>query len=179
MVPRFFYIYTNGLFGADTPTKNTRMKKLFLLFVSLVLALGGYAIPSDKYQLIIKTTDGDMTFMLSQSPKISFTATDLLININGIETTVSKSKLLEFTFEVPSSLFYVSDSAFTYRWLSDGNIELTNFESIDMVQVFSVSGQVIMSQCGVGISIIPLNGLPSGIYLLNINNSQTLKITKP
>lgn len=159
-----------------------RMKKLFVLFIAFVLALGGYAIPSDKYQLLVNTTNGKMTFSLSNVPEISFTTTDVVINVNEVVTTISKADLLDFVFEkadVPSSLQSMTNSAINYHWLSNGDVELTNFGSIDIVNVYTIAGQLLTTQMGVGSSIIPLSQMPSGVYIVSVNYGQTLKITKP
>ena len=160
------------------------MKKLFVLFVAFVLASWGYAIPSDKYQLLVNTTSGKMTFLLSNVPEISFTTTDVVIKVDEVVTTISKSKadLIDFVFEkadVPSSLQSMSNAAINYHWLSNGDVELTNFGSIDIVNVYTIAGQLLTTQMGVGSSIIPLSQMPSGVYIVSVNYGQTLKITKP
>lgn len=158
------------------------MKKLIVLFVTFVLALGGYAIPSDKYLLLVNTTNGKMTFSLSNVPEISFTTTDVVIKVDEVVTTISKADLIDFVFEkadVPSSLQSMSNAAINYHWLSNGDVELTNFGSIDIVNVYNIAGQLLTTQMGVGSSIIPLSQMPSGVYIVSVNYGQTLKITKP
>ena len=158
------------------------MKKLIVLFVTFVLALGGYAIPSDKYQLLVNTTSGKMTFSLSNVPEISFTTTDVVIKVDEVVTTISKADLIDFVFEkadIPSSLQSMSNAAISYHWLSNGDVELTNFGSIDIVNVYTITGQLLTTQMGVGSSIIPLSQMPSGVYIVSVNYGQTLKITKP
>lgn len=155
------------------------MKKLIVLFVTFVLALGGYAIPSDKYQLLVNTTSGKMTFSLSNVPEISFTTTDVVIKVDEVVTTISKADLIDFVFDVPNSLQTVTNAAINYHWLSNGDVELTNFSSIDIVNVYNIAGQLLTTQMGVGSSIIPLSQMPSGVYIVSVNYGQTLKITKP
>lgn len=156
-------------------------KTLFFLFI-LGLASWGYAIPSDKYQLLVNTTNGKMTFSLSNVPEISFTTTDVVIKVDEVVTTISKSDLIDFVFEkadIPSSLQSTSNAAINYHWLSNGDVELTNFGSIDIVNIYNITGQLLVTQMGVGSSIIPLSQMPSGVYIVSVNYGQTLKITKP
>ena len=158
------------------------MKKLFVLFVAFVFASWGYAIPSDKYQLLVNTTSGKMTFSLLNVPEISFTTTDVLIKVDEVVTTISKADLIDFVFEkadVQNSLQTVTNAAINYNWLSNGDVELTNFGSIDIVNVYNIAGQLLTTQMGVGSSIIPLSQMPSGVYIVSVNYGQTLKITKP
>lgn len=158
------------------------MKKLFVLFVAFVFASWGYAIPSDKYQLLVNTTSGKMTFSLLNVPEISFTTTDVLIKVDEVVTTISKADLIDFVFEkadVQNSLQTVTNAAINYHWLSNGDVELTNFGSIDIVNVYNIAGQLLTTQMGVGSSIIPLSQMPSGVYIVSVNYGQTLKITKP
>ena len=150
--------------------------------MAFVLALGGYAIPSDNYQLLVNTTSGKMTFSLSNVPEISFTTTDVVIKVDEVVTTISKADLIDFVFEkadIPSSLQSMSNAAISYHWLSNGDVELTNFGSIDIVNVYTITGQLLTTQMGVGLSIIPLSQMPSGVYIVSVNYGQTLKITKP
>lgn len=147
--------------------------------MTFVLALGGYAIPSDKYQLLVNTTSGKMTFSLSNVPEISFTTTDVVIKVDEVVTTISKADLIDFVFDVPNSLQTVTNAAINYHWLSNGDVELTNFSSIDIVNVYNIAGQLLTTQMGVGSSIIPLSQMPSGVYIVSVNYGQTLKITKP
>lgn len=158
------------------------MKKLFVLFVTFVIALGGYAIPSDKYQLLVNTTSGKMTFSLSNMPEISFTTTDVVIKVDEVVTTISKADLIDFVFEkadTQSSLQSMTNETINYHWLGNGDVELSNFGSIDIVNVYNIAGQLLTTQMGVGSSIIPLSQMPSGVYIVSVNYGQTLKITKP
>lgn len=158
------------------------MKKLFLFFFMSCFSCLGYAAPSDNYQLMIKTVDGDITYVLSEMPEISFTATDVVIIVNEVETSISKNILIEFVFEkrdVSALLQYPSShTTLTYRWLSNGDVELTNTGSIDIVNVYAVTGQLLTSQMGIGSSVISLSKMPSGVYVVSVNYGQTLKITK-
>ena len=158
------------------------MKKLFVLFVAFVFASWGYAIPSDKYQLLVNTTSGKMTFSLLNVPEISFTTTDVLIKVDEVVTTISKADLIDFVFEkadVQNSLQTVTNAAINYHWLGNGDVKLSNFGSIDIVNVYNIAGQLLTTQMGVGSSIIPLSQMPSGVYIVSVNYGQTLKITKP
>ena len=100
-VPRFFYIYTNGAFGANFPQKHTRMKKLFVLLVVFILALEGYTAPSNKYQLVVKTTDTLLFIPLHYSPTVTFTESTMLVTNKSfnIEHYIPKKKLVEFSIE--------------------------------------------------------------------------------
>ena len=78
------------------------MKKLLVLFVIFsVLVLEGYAAPSNKYQLVVKTTEEVFTIPLSYCPIMLFTETEMIISNKsyGVEHIVKKNKLIEFVIE--------------------------------------------------------------------------------
>ena len=74
------------------------MKRLFLFLVLASLIAGLYATPSNKYQLVIRTTNGDSAFMLSQQPEISFTEKDIVVSNTETSITILKSEFIEFLF---------------------------------------------------------------------------------
>ena len=74
------------------------MKKLFVLLVSISLGISLFAVPSIKYQLVVRTTCGDSTFLLSQQPEISFTETSVVIADADSTITISKTEFVQFLF---------------------------------------------------------------------------------
>lgn len=69
---------------------------LFLMFASLIAGL--YATPSNKYQLVVRTTSGDTAFVLSQQPEISFTEKDIVVSNKETSITIPKTEFIEFLF---------------------------------------------------------------------------------
>lgn len=69
---------------------------LFLMFTSLIAGL--YATPSNKYQLVVRTTSGDTAFVLSQQPEISFTDKDVVVSNTETTITIPKTEFIEFLF---------------------------------------------------------------------------------
>ena len=74
------------------------MKKLFVLLVFISLGISLFAVPSNKYQLVVRTTCGDSTFLLSQQPEISFTETSVVIADADSTITISKTEFVQFLF---------------------------------------------------------------------------------
>lgn len=74
------------------------MKRLFLFLVLASLIADLYATPSNKYQLVIRTTNGDSAFMLSQQPEISFTEKDIVVSNTETSITIPKTEFIEFLF---------------------------------------------------------------------------------
>lgn len=74
------------------------MKRLIfsILFLSLFLLV--HAIPSSKYQLVVRTADGDTAFILSQQPEISFTDKDVVVSNTETTITIPKTEFIEFIF---------------------------------------------------------------------------------
>ena len=74
------------------------MKKLFVLLVSISFGISLFAVPSIKYQLVVRTTSGDSTFLLSQQPEISFTEASVVIADADSTITISKTEFIQFLF---------------------------------------------------------------------------------
>ena len=74
------------------------MKRLIfsILFLSLFLLV--HAIPSSKYQLVVRTAGGDTAFILSQQPEISFTDKDVVVSNTETTITIPKTEFIEFIF---------------------------------------------------------------------------------
>lgn len=227
------------------------MKKLFVLLVAFILTLGGYASPSNKYQLLVKTTEGVFTVPLSYSPIVLFTDTEMIIKSLGIDCIVPKTKLIEFVIKevtyytvtwlnydgtelwaaewtygsmpeyhgaenptrptddkyeysfsgwepaispvvcdayytakydsIPlttSNLNDITNNNFQCRWLNKNTLELISNEEIYDVKFLTVTGILITNKFNMSGNLLYLEDLHSGLYLLQINNKLTIKITK-
>ena len=74
------------------------MKRFFLFLIFASLIAGLYATPSNKYQLVVRTTSGDTAFVLSQRPEISFTDKDVVVSNTETTITIPKTEFIEFLF---------------------------------------------------------------------------------
>ena len=74
------------------------MKRFFLFLIFASLIAGLYATPSNKYQLVVRTTSGDTAFVLSQQPEISFTEKDIVVSNTETSITIPKTEFIEFLF---------------------------------------------------------------------------------
>ena len=74
------------------------MKRLIFSILFLSLCLLVHAIPSSKYQLVVRTAGGDTAFVLSQQPEISFTDKDVVVSNTETTITIPKTEFIEFLF---------------------------------------------------------------------------------
>ena len=135
-VPRFFYIYTNGAFGANFPTKRkTTMKKLSLFLLSLFLCSVGVPILAANAELVpamvVQMADGSkQTVQLDYTSVTDFSVLcskgSLAVSVPEADLTgvrsitfamVKKDETITFLEEV-SSL----DNAMTDKVLWNGKL---------------------------------------------------------
>ena len=135
-VPRFFYIYTNGAFGADVPQKkNLQMKKLSLFLLSLFLCSVGVPILAEDVNLVpamvVQMTDG--TEQVVQLDYTAVTDLSVLCNKGSLAVSVPEADLTgvrSITFamvkqdDTTTSLEEVSslDNAMTDKVLFNGKL---------------------------------------------------------
>ena len=157
------------------------MKKLIFALFLFLFSVSVHA--QEKKVLSILMKDGSQTyFLLKEKPSLTFTESDVVIVSASNEATVKRSLVdrFEFIAELPAGIDGVEEG--TVR----ENVELTGdavcingLEAGCKVQLFSLDGRAVLSavagECGcVTISLAPL---PSGVYLVNYNET-TIKFMK-
>ena len=157
------------------------MKKLLLLFLLFTFSLLAYS--QEKNVLGILMKDGTSAyFLLEEKPLITFVDEDVCI-VSETDKAVIKRTLVdhfEFTDKMPTGIEDVKDKVANGKFELAGNvIHLSGLASGCKVQVFSINGQAVSSAVAneQGAVVIPIDSLPSGIYLVNYNEI-TIKFIK-
>lgn len=154
------------------------MKKLLLL---LFLSVTVPSIAEEATSLIVHSKDGSsVAYALSEYPKVTFEDSYLLIKSTNIDVSYPLSDMWKFTFEpvdIETAINAVSadKSSFSY---ADGAIVLSGLNGKSFLQVYTIDGVLRHSEkINTSTFIYPFSELPSGIYIINVNG-KTFKISK-
>ena len=156
------------------------MKRLFLFLFTLFLSSMLWA---KDYLLVIDFTDGsEMTFALAKQPVISFSDQLIRIKVGSRSSEFEMSDVANFHFkEDPSDIRSPRmDEDFKLLWQGEDLIVISNATPNAVIRLYGIDGTIYSSRVNAyGDRIdISLSDLHKGIYILNINNSRTLKINR-
>ncbi len=156
------------------------MKRVILLLFCLCVSSMVWA---KDYLLVIDFTDGtDMSFALAKKPIITFADQRIRVSVGSRSSEFEISDVVNFHFkEDPSDIRSPRvDDEYTIIWQGDDQIVVSNATPDTLIRLYGIDGTMYSSQVNAnGDRIeISLAALPKGIYLLNINNSRTIKINR-
>ena len=154
------------------------MKRLLILCFCL-----SSMIWAKNYLLVIDFSDGtNISFALAKQPVLTFSDNRLCVSVEGQKSEFELSDVLNFHFkEDPSDIRYPRiDSDYTISWQGDDLIVISNVASDAVIRLYGIDGALYPN--GVNVNgdraEISLSVLPKGIYLININNSRTIKVSR-
>ena len=156
------------------------MKRLLLLLFCFCLSSMIWA---KNYLLVIDFSDGsNISFALAKQPVLTFADNRLCVSVEGQKSEFELSDVLNFHFkEDPSDIRSPRvDNNYTISWHRDDLIVISNVSSDAVIRLYGIDGALYPN--GVNVNgdrvEISLSALPKGNYLININNSRTLKICR-
>lgn len=154
------------------------MKRLILLLFCFCLSSMLWA---KDYLLVIDFTDGsEMTFALAKQPVITFADHLIRVKVGSRSSEFELSDVTNFHFkEDPSNILSPRmDEDFKLSWQGEDLIVISNATPDAVIRLYGIDGTTYPSRVNTyGDRIeVSLSVLPKGIYLLNINNTRTLKI---
>ena len=131
--------------------------------------------------LTVHITDGSqVTFLLSERPKVSFSDGCLIITSSEANSTYFLSDVSKFTFgeiETNSGIGHVQNDE-TSLSLEGGAIVVTGLKEGSTAKVYTIGGITIHSEkVDGGTWTYSLSSLSSGVYIISING-KTFKIAK-
>ena len=156
------------------------MKRLFLFLFTLFLSSMLWA---KDFLLVIDFTDGsEMTFALAKQPVITFADQIIRIKVGSRSSEFEMSDVMNFHFkEDPSDIRSPRlGEDFELSWQGEDLIVISNATPNTIIRLYGIDGTFYPNRVNTnGNRIeISLSALPKGIYLLNFNNSRTLKINR-
>lgn len=156
------------------------MKTMTLLLLSLAI---GFAMEAAGQinQLTLWEKDGTkVDYYLNGNPKITFTDTHAVISSNGVEVNYPLQEIERITYgeNAMTALNDIEGGVGDFNF--DGNTLLFHeIEAGTVVSVYSLNGALLLKDAvgKTGRYALELSGIPTGIYLVNINGA-TYKIIK-
>ncbi len=157
------------------------MKKLPLLPKSLALAACAFAaLNASAANYVVVSSEGadDVEFAIGDSPKVTFTASDLVITSGEASVSYPMTKTVTFRFSDTSMAGASDASASTVSFRLDGDILFASgLEASDMVEVYDLRGSRIACAPAVnGEAKIDLSSTV-GIIIVKTNDT-TFKLAK-
>ncbi len=143
------------------------MRKILSGLLIICAALTSYA-EGHSLRLLLKNGNVE-TYVLSKKPVVTFEAGDVVIKSDNLTASYARADVESFSFiENTSSIRDVKDREIIYSY--DGSV----FRCPDSgITVCNLNGIVLTS----GKDEVSLSSLPSGIYIVVVNN-KSVKITK-
>ena len=157
------------------------MKHIFILIL-----LGLLTAPAAKAQseLVVQLADGSTTvYALSQQPVVAFEGDNLVITAGNANATFARAEVTQFFFRpVGTGIGKVSsgDLERRVRFAAPDLIVVSGIAEDDALRVVTVEGRTAAATIDrtAGIANISLAGLSTGVYILKINQTDTIKIFK-
>ena len=153
-----------------------------ILHMGLSLLLFVMALPSlanEPTALHLLFADGsDKWFLFSSQPVVTFSADELTVTTYDAAVVFTFDAVKEFLFDTPDEDGILRNPQ-TPRIVQAGNAVLVYGSATDAVSLYDLSGRKLGANVqrqddAVSIS---LQSLPTGIYVIRINN-QSIKVTK-
>ena len=154
-------------------------KRLLLLSFLTATAVGMYA---DQFEiLVVKLKNGTETeFFLKDKPQVRFEGTDLKVTSSLGDTSFALADVLRFTYtkREGTGIDEIIDNKKGIG-IQDGVLVISQLEAGTNVSIYSLDGKLLRQSNAqhAGTFRLSLSELPSGIYLVKIDNV-TYKITK-
>ena len=185
-VPRFFYIYTNGAFGAHSPQIIYTMKHKFILICALLCSLQIWAaIPS----LVVKPLNGsECITALGDIGKVVYSDDSLYVYNVAKELVfsnlLSNVQHIRFSGEQPNAPTNVentqSNSDMQVKVYPNPTQDILMVENAqgDVLRLYTMDGRLVVTQAVEnGSAQVNVAELPTGNYLLLCAN-QSFQVIK-
>lgn len=159
------------------------MKRILLHLFTIFFCLPMLAEDTDMI-LRVELNDGTRNdYVIADRPQISFENDKVVFVYKSISTSYLKKDIRNFTFLNKDDTGILElrggDTRITYTGNSD-KIIVEGITEREQIKVYSVSGQqylVTINYAGSHAEII-LTSLPSGYYIINIKDKQSIKILR-
>lgn len=158
-------------------------RKSFVTFLLCLSAIGIWAQPTGKYNLVVGMTDGDMqTFLLSTRPTITFESDKFVIAQEEANVEFEVSKVARFSFsESGTDIQALKNEGFTISYSDGKTLLIYGYRMTNDVSITRIDGkaqQVQLKRLDEDTLAISIEGLHQGVYIVTINGKQNFKILK-
>lgn len=155
------------------------MKRIILVAFCLLSSIGIIKAQEERNALVIWHADNTQTRLeLSTRPQVTFSTDSVNVVSTSVSLKYAMSDVLRFSYaKVPSGI-QSTNSDLTLR-MNGENIYFVGVNSTDKIKLYSLDGKQMplnLQPTSIGLCM-PLSGLPSGVYLVNVNG-RTSKFIK-
>ena len=153
--------------------KFTRFLLAFLMLPMTMLAT--------DTSLVVELTNGQTAnYLLQDKPTLTMDGTQLKIATATVQASYERAEVKRFYFTTEStSVNEIVKNAMVYRQIDANHLEISGLSGDERITVCDMAGRTVgaISQTN-GTALISLNRHPSGVYLIKVGNSQTIKFIK-
>lgn len=153
--------------------KFTRFLLAFLMLPMTMLATGT--------SLVVELTNGQTAnYLLQDKPTLTMDGTQLTIVTATVQASYERTVVKKFYFTTESTnVNEVFKNTLVYRQTDATHLEISGLSGNERITVCDMAGRTVgtVSQTN-GTALISLSGHQSGVYLIKVGNSQTIKFIK-
>lgn len=153
--------------------KFTRFLLAFLMLPMTMLAT--------DTSLVVELTNGQTAnYLLQDKPTLTVAGTQLKIATATVQASYERAEVKKFYFTTEStSVNEIVKNALVYRQTDTNNLEISGLSGDEHITICDMAGRTVgaVSQTN-GTALISLSGRQSGVYLIKVGNSQTIKFIK-
>ena len=161
------------------------MKKKLLHLLIVLFAVATAARADEQHALIISFHEGDpVALVLAHKPRATFVRDELLVETEDFSATYLRSAIADFRFgwydPTTTDINGVEEDIVRIVYIDDDYVEILGIDPTLPIAAYGINGRRMETYAtwhSNGITI-DLTAYPVGIYLININNTQTFKIIK-
>lgn len=152
------------------------------LIFSLLFNLGFPIMANEPdVQLVVWAKDGlQVSYALTEKPRVTFTETDLEITTNSLHISYPLETMERFTYEKETTSITDLNSEEAFPFIFDGNaLIFPNLKANGSVSIYSLNGAPVFKRTvfNDGKYAFSISTLKTGIYIINVNGL-TYKIAK-
>lgn len=150
-------------------------RKIFLALLMFSLSSGVVSADDSLPTLVISLKDGtSQYFHMEDLPKVSFSASDVIVKSNLVETSIDRGDVERFYFEASTNAINSVEKGFDFSY-SSNKVSVLGVDG--QVAVYTAGGMLIGEYGADGSAVIDMSGYQNGVYIIKVNN-KTIKIQK-
>lgn len=162
------------------------MNKIFFTLVCMLILgrASALAASSDQPMVLVDLADGSqLEFSLTERPQLLWEGDYVYFTIKGSKpVAVEKSSFRGFSFSGTSGIHTLTETKERIVYDKQGFIQIEGVDQASAVSVYDASGRQVNQNCvsaSQGSAIVNLSMMPSGIYVIKLNNQSSFKIVRP
>ena len=161
------------------------MKKRLLHLLIPLLAVTSASAADEQHALVISFHEGDsVAIVLADKPRATFMGENLYVESANFSATYQRSAIADFHFgwyaPTATSIGTLPERMVQIVYTDNATVLVRGIDNPSHIGVYALDGRRIatpVTSAPDGIAI-HLTACPTGIYLIQINNKQTIKITR-